>query len=338
MATTESGFSKASDVTASANDGELPGMAASETVVPFLIGICGTFSNSMALFVLLSHENSRKKIINILVINQSLVDLLTSVMFITTYTSKSIRKSYEGSGEWICRLLDNDFIVWMLMAASTTNLVVITFERYIMVVYPVFYRKHITRSKVMFLAVFGWGLAFVMYIYFSIAYTLIDHGHCIPQGGWTNVTAARIYAAVITSLYFIIPIVVIFICYGHMVATLIKRNHIAPLTGQDATNPAATGTKMLRTQINLTKVMAIVSICFILCWTPVYIHYFLVTQNFVKGLRLGTTLYRMLQYLAFCNCCINPFIYASKYDDLKKNLKKILKKSDESTAVTVSMS
>lgn len=334
MASTDSiGFSESMDVSSATNyfaPGKQSVMTASEVAVPILIGICGTLSNSMALFVLLSSKTSRKRIVNILVINQTVIDFLTSLAFIITYTTKAVPKTYEGPKKWLCLLVENDFCQWWLMAGSTTNLVIITFERYVMIVHPDVYRKHITRAKVVPAIVFSWTFSILLYYYFSHTYTVVLDSQCLPHIGWTNRVASQIYSASLVMVNFFIPLICFIVCYSHMLVTLMKRKQIFPSSNQ--LDSSAKSQKMQRIQTNVTKVMAIVSFCFIVCWAPSCTYYLLLSQRIVRSLKLGSMLYRILQYLAFCNCCVNPFIYAAKSDDFKKNLRMMMRKSEESSS------
>ena len=97
-----------------------------------------------------------------------------------------------------------------------------------------------------------------------------------------------------------------------------KNNHIANQVLSSAQ------VKFQRIQANLTKVMIIVCLCFIICWGPVLIHYLLMFQGLVPGLKLEGLRYQIVSYMSFANSCINPFVYAFKYEDFKKGTRRLL--------------
>ncbi|ELU05282.1 hypothetical protein CAPTEDRAFT_41216, partial [Capitella teleta] len=72
----------------------------------------------------------------------------------------------------------------------------------------------------------------------------------------------------------------------------------------------------------LTKTMVIVSACFVACWLPSHVHYFITTFQLAKNARFYGRLYRIVTYVALSNVCVNPLIYAFQYEDFKKAARK----------------
>ena len=68
---------------------------------------------------------------------------------------------------------------------------------------------------------------------------------------------------------------------------------------------------------NVIKILAIVTICYFICWLPnkIYISMFMLGKISSFG-----HLYQATVIMVFINCCINPIIYIAKYDDFKKGL------------------
>ena len=80
--------------------------------------------------------------------------------------------------------------------------------------------------------------------------------------------------------------------------------------------------KAMKTQMNVIKTFLIISVCFVLCWFPNRLYFFL------YNLRIVTIFSSEIRYvtvfLAFLNVCLNPFIYAAKLDPVKKYLRQKL--------------
>ena len=69
---------------------------------------------------------------------------------------------------------------------------------------------------------------------------------------------------------------------------------------------------------NVIKTLAIITVCFFICWIPNKIHTSLIlagVTNYVGGIFQFTTIF------VFGNCCINPLIYIAKYDAFKTGLR-----------------
>ena len=68
---------------------------------------------------------------------------------------------------------------------------------------------------------------------------------------------------------------------------------------------------------NVIKILAIVTICYFICWLPnkIYISMFMLGKISSFG-----HLFQATVIMVFINCCINPIIYIAKYDDFKKGL------------------
>ena len=311
-----------------------------ESAPLFIIGILGILGNGLVLVVLLTHKSSRARIVNILVINQSIVDFLTSWCFIVTYISKSVSKSYAGKGAWWCYVMDNDVGIWMLLTVSTSSLMIITMERYLMVIHPIFYRNKVTRNRILAVIIItAWLFSSCLMGSFNYPLAIVKDGACIPQGYWPSVTLAKFFSSLIFVLYFLSPVCLFLLCYGHMLWVIMRRYKVQPTVTETAHNgDAPKHSKMSKTQLNLTKVMIIVSVCFTVCWGPIYVHYIMMFLAYMPGLSLSSTVYRWLTYLAFCNSCINPFVYAFKYDDFKRNFRRMVLRGKTEQATSSSHS
>ena len=279
-----------------------------------VIGIFGVVGNGLVLFVLLWDKKSRGNQRNILILNQSLIDLLTSIDFIITFVSRGIPKSYKGTGVWWCWLIDAELPMWSIISISTVNLMVITAERYMMVVHPAFYQNHVTK-KVMYGSVVSVWIS-VTFINVVTTYPFARELEDVCQFDVliTNVWFDNMYIV----CYYIAPIVMFSTCYPRMIFVMKRRLRVSPAEGQNHQG-------ISKKQINLTNVMLSVSIVFIICWSPSLI-ILLLTYCGVENIYHIVYLY--LTHLIFINSCINPFLYAFQYNDFKRGIRQLLKNSE----------
>ena len=106
------------------------------TIVLYVcIGLVGIIGNSFAISILYRSTSMRKKIINILLINQSALDLCASVFLISIgYVDlKKTNRIVTFSGvlaDMYCSIIWIRLPLWSMAFASGWNLVLINFERY----------------------------------------------------------------------------------------------------------------------------------------------------------------------------------------------------------------
>ena len=135
----------------------------------------------------------RKKLVNILLINQSAVDLGASLCLLIMGYNKfeeEIRTFSGWKADLYCKLLGTQFLLWALYLPLTWNLVLANLERFLSVVYPIFHKTGITRCHIITSISFVWLVGFVFefaHNYFTSGYR---GGKCIDNSIWPNETTA----------------------------------------------------------------------------------------------------------------------------------------------------
>ena len=81
---------------------------------------------------------------------------------------------------------------------------------------------------------------------------------------------------------------------------------------------------MARARRNIFKTLAMLSCCFIFCWTWNAI-YFLLFHLGCPCVDLTSTFYVFTVVLVHCNCCINPFVYLIKYEQFQAEARRFLR-------------
>lgn len=316
----------------------------------FLIGMSGIMGNGFVLYCFLPNKHLRTRVRNILIIHQSVVDFATSILFLMCYGSKAAQtKKFEGlSGTIVCALLDSEAPMWLFLCESTANLVLITVERYLMVIKPAFYRVRVTKYWIFCAMMASWfmttALLGILFFYTSG----VKEGACYVVGLWPSEQLERSFCIFYLVMTFLIPVTSFVGCYGHMLLVIRKRHkvlvscHISKADRMSINVNYRRKSRITSPQSNLTKTMLIVSVCFVICWSPSHVHYLLTTFELVPHLHFYGRVYRIVTYLAFSNVCINPIIYAFKYEDFKNEAKRVLRirdpDSSHSTTIDTSVS
>ena len=132
-----------------------------ERALGFLvIGIIGVVSNSFVILILGSSAKIRQKLVNTLIIHQSFVDLLASVLLIgTAHIDGSDQHGLDGlHADVYCFFFACKWPLWVMIDVSSFSLVFLNIERYISIVHPIYHHTKITRKKVLTLLPIVWLL------------------------------------------------------------------------------------------------------------------------------------------------------------------------------------
>jgi len=104
-------------------------------IAVLLIGVVGTAGNALVLYALVVSKQHKKQV---LIVHQNALDLFASFFMIVTYTARLCNVYLNGSvGYWLCTMILSECLSWWATIASAMNLAIITVERYLKVVHPV---------------------------------------------------------------------------------------------------------------------------------------------------------------------------------------------------------
>ena len=114
-----------------------------------VVGIIGVVSNAFAIFILGSSAKIRQKLINTLIIHQSFVDFLASVILIgTAHIDGSDQHGLEGiHADIYCFFIIGKWPLWVMIDVSSFSLIFLNIERYISIVYPIYHHTKVTRKS-----------------------------------------------------------------------------------------------------------------------------------------------------------------------------------------------
>jgi hypothetical protein len=118
---------------------------------------------------------------------------------------------------------------------------------------------------------------------------------------------------------FILPLASFLFCYSSIIFVVHRQAKI--VVSQRVVNPLAdtySNTNDNRLQMNALKTMIIISVAFVICWLSCDVY-----TMFIFFCLDGSTTplsYYVTLLFGFLNICVNPFIYALKYEAVKKCL------------------
>ncbi|MEE6519211.1 hypothetical protein FKM82_030819 [Ascaphus truei] len=270
--------------------------------VAFLLGVVGN-----GLVIWITGFRMKKTVNTTWFLNLALADFIFTLFLPMTivYTALGLHWPF---GNFMCKFISS--LSMLNMFASVFFLTVISVDRCVSVVFPVWAQNHRNTRLATIVAVITWTLALILCspslafrdtffnnrtklttCFNNYAFSLDSKDPYIQ-----NVRQMRHKAMVITRFLvgFLIPFLIIVVCYGILI-TMLKKNRLV-----------ACSKKPLR-------VIIAVVVTFFLCWFPYHVFSLLEltyhARNNCSSFRavlIGTSL---ATSLAFINSCVNPILY-----------------------------
>ena len=314
------------------------------TIAYYVIGSIGILGNLLVIVVILNFRAMRSKNVNVLVLNQSFIDMFASVLIIAE-THIDPGTHLEGVwGDLACRFWLNTVPLWSLLLASTMNILAISLERYVAVVHPLGYRNysdHAKRRLVTVAMASAWIAGFAFNFATTSSTSGVRHQRCFNSAFFPSYAWKKTAGVAAFFFEFLLPLAICVACYARIVKTL--RQKVAPQTVSSVASSSHLGAvgqggagvqvgaggqggafnrqakaKMIR---NVHKTFGIIVMCAIICNTGNQCIF--LAFNFGYRLDFTGALYNVTVIGAFANCCVNPFIYAFKYKMFQHGVKRL---------------
>ncbi|XP_071809420.1 galanin receptor 2b-like [Asterias amurensis] len=286
-----------------------------------LIGSSGILGNGLVCFVFISKRKSFSSITNLLILNQSMIDFFDSIVFLLIrFGPVVLSDEVNAWDEFVCRFWLSEYLMWVLFIASTVNLVFVSLERYLAICHPVKHRNFFTKR----LAKLGMALVWLIGLTYQSYWPAIQFyalGTCYPS--WPSVILQRTMGVVLFLCEFLLPLSVMTFSYVKI---------IIALSGRGKMNGKTTNT-FQKAKKNVTTTLCLVFMSYVICWTPTEFTFLLF--NLGRDYDFSSTTHQIVTLLVLCNMCVNPFIYAFKYDHFKKHAKAMFCRCCRGTRVDV---
>ncbi|XP_032887772.1 type-1 angiotensin II receptor [Amblyraja radiata] len=268
--------------------------------VIFVVGVVG---NSMVVIIIYCHLKLTT-VANIFLLNLALADLIfvMTLPFWATYTAMEYHWMF---GNFLCKT--SATVVLLNMNASVFLITCLSVDRYLAIVYPMRSRSRRTLLHARAVCIGVWLLAAIA----SLPATFFrntSHYH-----SWNQTICAFDYperyrtqwifvmALLKTLLGFLIPLLIILICYSLIIRSLVQTYQVR--RSKPSSNEAF-------------KLIVAVVVSFILCWLPFQVLTFLDMLSrlqIIKNCRLAEIIDTSIPFticIAYFNSCLNPILYS----------------------------
>ena len=293
-------------------------------ILYIVVGIIGFLDNLLVIVVIATSRSMRKRHTNWFLINQSVIDMFTAGVLAMNAYMPII--TITSLADWLyCKLWLSAYFLWTLAMTSTYNLLMITLERYVAIVHPVWHKNHVTWKVTAVALVTPWLVGFLYSMYIPLLAKVVD-GVCLALQ-YNSVLEGRILGVVTFIVQFALPLVTMIVCYTKIVLVFTKRRRA---TGNDAVSSTEDKSRS-KAKENVLKTLVTVCVGFFLCWVWNQVFFFLF--NVGVPVSFSNVFYPFSVVAAQCNCAINPFIYAAKYSEFRRALVRLVRRGKVGTSV-----
>ncbi|PIK61132.1 putative orexin receptor type 2-like [Apostichopus japonicus] len=308
-------------------------------ILEIIVGFAGLFGNSLVLFVFF-RTRSLRSLINLLIMNQSLIDVTTSIVFLALHLSPPILLDSESKWHRIfCSVWLSEYPLWALLISSAINLCCITLDRFFAVMFPISYKKTAGRKGIILAAtvVFTWTAGFIFDSYWAFIQVVTPEGFCYPS--WRSKVLQGVVGFFIFTITYLAPLGIMAFSYMCILWKLKKQASLTSGTIevstlqndpagqrrpqltqalQDDTQTKKTSKKISKAKSSVLKTMLSVSLVYAICWAPIAISYLL--YNFGGYLDFTSRFYVVTKLFVDSNMAVNPFIYTFQYRQFQEAL------------------
>ena len=281
--------------------------------LPFIFGVIsflGIFGNGLVCFVFWMEKSVFGSVTSTLILSQSLIDLITSVIFAILKFAPGVAAKSSSLFTFICYIWISEFPFWSLSYASTFNLMLLSVERYVAICRPIKHRSIFTQKRTKVYCLLVWLSGFLLQLYLPLVHHISPEMVC--YFAWPNIAAVQKFVGFyVFFLEFLIPLVIIIAAYTNIWNSLRKR------VNSDQVAVAS----FSQAKKNVTVTLFLVGICFVVCWTPDAVVYFYFNMGGYYNFQ--STFHHIVMILVLGNMCVNPVVYCLKYDKFRRTLKKL---------------
>jgi len=281
------------------------------------IAVVGFLANGYVLLAMVFSKDSRSSNINAFITHQTILDLISCIFLFFGYVLTPTGMSHSLA-LFMCWFFTSFAISVSAGNASICGLVIITVERYVKIVHPVAHRNHYRRWMTLLGIVIPWIFGICTSLIPILATSKVVRGRCVTFGAIGSTPAQKLtwYIARFLLLY-VVPLAVFVFGYWKILGVIRRQRKQVGHTQSQGTSNAATAAEAAskRAEMNVIKTMVLVSVSFAVCFFCIRTYSILATLKVVPGF---AALYSLFSVFSYASRCLNPFVYATQYEIVRR--------------------
>jgi len=278
------------------------------------IGIVGVAGNGLILYALIASKQHKK---HVLIANQNALDLFSSFFLVLVYALRLCNlRLYGVLGYWLCMIVLSEYLVWCGTNGSVMNLAIITIDRYLKVVHPIWSRKYLRPWVIYWAMTFAWLSAIALNTIVVFLSSELTDGECYGYNVFADEWHGIFFGAWYISSFYVVILAIFIFCYGRILVAVRRQASVMAAHGGTGSNTAQAQSNQIQT--NVIKTMILVCAFYALAWLPSNVYSVVSMLN--PSLTFVDARYYVCMFIAFSYTSANPFIYATKFDAVRKVL------------------
>jgi len=280
-----------------------------------VIGVVGTVANAIILYGFIGSKQHKK---HVLIFYQNVLDFLSSLTLAITYLLQLCNLHSTGLGEYlVCVVVENEYLLWCIITASKMNLMSVTIERYLKVVHAVWSKNKLRNWMIYSAMAFALIFGFLHMSATTFTTSAVIDGVCYAYAFWESPYARLAYGIFSIFFFYVLVFILFVFCYWRIL--VVVRRQARVMAGHSAAGSSTTQSQSQSHQIqtNIIKTLILVSAAFAICDLPVTVYNVMGFAGMLSSYDAG---YYVSMFVSFLYICANPFIYATKFDPVKRVL------------------
>ncbi|XP_032223285.2 neuropeptide FF receptor 2 [Nematostella vectensis] len=297
---------------------ETQGEIAAKFVAYSVVLVVALMGNVLVIWVVHRSPGMRQKTINMFIVNLSIADLLMALFTIPRLLSEIV--SEQGMwlvtgllGEALCKL--TVFIQEVATAVSIQCVVILAYDRFRAVVYPLHSATMSTASRVITIPV-TWLIACILhspdfYTYHLEVYQ--NRTYCIYQ--WSedqqlHFQITRNYYLALFCILALLPAALLVVLYSAICYTLVRHGQLAKIRTSIANMAPTAYQKRKEQEHNVMRMAGAIVIGFALCYGPfnTFVFFRIFVWDFWSPCGIEAINF-IAPFLLFSNSALNPILY-----------------------------
>ncbi|XP_073320686.1 putative gonadotropin-releasing hormone II receptor [Pagrus major] len=307
-------------------------------IITFILCGISTFCNLAVLWAANGHK--RKSHVRVLIINLTAADLLVTFIVMPVDAVWNITVQWLA-GDLACRFLM--FLKLQAMYSCAFVTVVISLDRQSAILDPLAISMAGRRNRVMLMVAWTMSTLFSipqMFIFHNVTITYpANFTQCTTRGSFVTHWQETAYNMFTFSCLFLLPLVIMIICYTRIFIQISKRMTKKNLSSNEL-HLRCSKNNIPKARMRTLKMSIVIVICFIICWTPYYLLglWYWFFPDDLEG-KVSHSLTHILFIFGLFNACLDPIIYGLFTIRFRKGLRSCYHKaavmSDLETSNTV---